>query len=74
MQLTVQLDFEELLNAIRLLSPDQKNVVQRVLNSEDASYSMKSERPQRPLGTMKGLVAHISDDFDAPLTDFDAYQ
>lgn len=32
-----------------------------------------SEKPARRLGTMQGSVTHMSDDFDAPLDDFQEY-
>jgi hypothetical protein len=33
----------------------------------------KKNKPKRRFGSMKGLVVHIADDFDAPLEDFREY-
>ncbi|MDQ3800635.1 MAG: DUF2281 domain-containing protein [Acidobacteriota bacterium] len=33
----------------------------------------KPEKKERKFGSMKGLVKHIADDFDAPLEDFKDY-
>lgn len=75
MELTVQLDFNDLLKAIRQLSPDQKETVKHALSAaEDSEPALDIKKSVRPLGTLKGLVAHMSSDFDAPLADFDSYQ
>lgn len=71
----MQLDFNDLLKAIRQLSPDQKETVKHVLSAgEESNPALNVKQSSRQLGTMKGLVAHMSSDFDAPLADFDAYQ
>ncbi|MGA0556394.1 DUF2281 domain-containing protein [Larkinella sp. VNQ87] len=68
MELTVQVGFEELLQAVEKLSPEEKKALQVVLATETLK-----ERPEpaieRKLGTMKGLVTYMADDFDAPLDD-----
>jgi len=35
---------------------------------------LPESRRKRKLGTLKGLVKSMADDFDAPLEDFDGYQ
>ncbi|GAB3932406.1 DUF2281 domain-containing protein [Larkinella terrae] len=64
MELTVQVSFEELLQAIKKLSPEEKKALQVALATEPAK--------KRKFGTMKGLITYMADDFDAPLDDFKA--
>lgn len=47
----------------------------RQLHATVSSILTKESEPakQRKVGTMKGLVTYIADDFDAPLDDFKEY-
>ena len=49
-----------------IIAKDNKPMVKLVV--------MPNMKPERKLGTAKGLVQFISDDFDAPLDDFADYQ
>ena len=49
-----------------VITRDQKPVARLVAASEPS-------RQTRRLGTMKGTILHIADDFDAPLEDFKEY-
>lgn len=69
MELTVQIGFSQLVEAIRKLPPEQRKSIQSVL--EEDTLPLKSG--PRQFGTLKGLVTYIADDFDAPLDDFKAY-
>ena len=72
MELTVQVGFEELLQAVKKLSPQEKQALQTVLSTETASEKSEPAK-ERQFGTMKGLVTYMADDFDAPLDDFKDY-
>jgi len=41
--------------------------------AELTSTPSPTEKPTRKLGTMKGTVLYMADDFDAPLDDFEEY-
>ncbi|MEZ0487239.1 DUF2281 domain-containing protein [Fibrella aquatica] len=69
MELTVQIGFSQLVQAIRKLLPEQRKSIQSVLE-EDTN---PSKNKPRQFGTLKGLVTYIADDFDAPLDDFKEY-
>jgi hypothetical protein len=43
------------------------------LNLIRVEKNEKPKRKDRKFGSMKGLVKHIADDFDAPLEDFKDY-
>ena len=49
-----------------IIAKDNKPMVKLVV--------MPNIKPERKLGTAKGLVQFIADDFDAPLEDFVDYQ
>jgi len=49
-----------------IIAKDNKPMVKLVV--------MPNIKPERKLGTAKGLVQFIADDFDAPLDDFADYQ
>ncbi|MGM9507638.1 DUF2281 domain-containing protein [Larkinella sp. GY13] len=72
MELTVQVGFEELLQAVKKLSPKEKQALQTVLFTE-TTLEPQGTGKERKLGTMKGLVTYMADDFDAPLDDFKDY-
>lgn len=72
MELTVQVGFEELLQAVKKLSPQEKQALQTVLSTEMVSETSEPAK-ERQFGTMKGLVIYMADDFDAPLDDFKDY-
>ncbi|GAB3321290.1 hypothetical protein GCM10027299_15530 [Larkinella ripae] len=73
MELTVQVGFEELLQAVKKLSPVEKQALQAVLATE-VSSELSGSTKERKFGTMKGLVTYMADDFDAPLDDFKDYR
>ncbi|MGF7217976.1 hypothetical protein GGR92_004153 [Spirosoma lacussanchae] len=70
MEITVQIEFSELVQAIQKLSPEQRKSLQDLL-SHDAGPA--SVLPERTFGTLGGLVTYMADDFDAPLGDFNEY-
>ncbi|KAA9346737.1 DUF2281 domain-containing protein [Larkinella humicola] len=72
MELTAQVGFEELLQAVKKLSPEEKQSLQAVLSTETAAEKPEPAK-ERKFGTMKGLVTYMADDFDAPLDDFKDY-
>ncbi len=53
--------------------------IRRLLDDLESLELIKLEKPEavkkpkRRFGSMKGLVVHIADDFDAPLEDFEDY-
>jgi prevent-host-death family protein len=49
-----------------IIAKDNKPIVKLVV--------LQDVKPERKLGTAKGLVKFIADDFDAPLDDFADYQ
>ncbi|MEZ0609444.1 DUF2281 domain-containing protein [Fibrella sp. WM1] len=69
MELTVQIGFAQLLDAIRKLPPEQRKDIQSALE-KDALQPVMTERK---FGTLKGVVTYLADDFDAPLEDFSGY-
>ncbi|GAB3914119.1 hypothetical protein GCM10028803_59030 [Larkinella knui] len=73
MELTVQVGFEELLSLIKKLPAEQKTIVKSVLEAIETDGDTAPVNSERPLGTMKGLVVYMSDDFDEPLDDFKDY-
>ena len=60
---------------VTILDPD----VKAELNQMESQKRIKIEKPDKPpkkarqFGSMKGLVIHMADDFDAPLDDFKDY-
>lgn len=72
MELTVQIGFSQLIDAIRKLPPEQKKSIQTVLETD--TFAPKSEaNREREFGRLKGLITYIAEDFDAPLDDFREY-
>lgn len=71
MELTVQVGFNELVQAIKKLSPEELRNLQEILQSSSL-YTQSGQ--ERKFGTMKGLINHMADDFDAPINDFNDYQ
>lgn len=60
---------------ITILEPKAKKLLDD-LESLNLIKLKKSEKPKpkaRKFGSMKGLVVHITEDFDAPLEDFKDY-
>lgn len=73
MELTIQVGFEELLRLVQQLPPEQKTIVKSVLEESTPDSPTSNSASERPLGIMKGLVMHMSEDFDEPLSDFKDY-
>ncbi|MGI8494791.1 MAG: DUF2281 domain-containing protein [Pyrinomonadaceae bacterium] len=60
---------------IQILEPKAKKLLDDLANLNLIKFE-KAEKPQRKprkFGSMKGLVKHIAEDFDAPLEDFKEY-
>ncbi|HQU92423.1 MAG TPA: DUF2281 domain-containing protein [Pyrinomonadaceae bacterium] len=60
---------------VRIRDPKVKQILKGLeqadlIELEDVG---KPAKPRRRFGSMKGLVEHIADDFDAPLEDFEEY-
>jgi hypothetical protein len=55
-----------------ILEPKAKKLLDDLanLNLIKVQKTEKSKKKERKFGSMKGLVVHIADDFDAPLEDF----
>ena len=60
---------------VTILEPKVKKLLDDLesLNLIKLQKNEKSEKGKREFGSMKGLVKHIADDFDAPLEDFKDY-
>lgn len=60
---------------VTILEPKVKKLLEDLanLNLIKLQKAEKSERKPRKFGSMKGLVKHIAEDFDAPLEDFKDY-
>ena len=60
---------------VKILGPK----VMRILDDLESLKLIEVEKPGEPkqskrrFGSMKGLVEHVADDFDAPLEDFEEY-
>ncbi len=60
---------------VKILEPK----VRRILDDLESLRLIEVEKPGEPrkpkrrFGSMKGLVEHMADDFDAPLDDFKEY-
>ncbi|NOT48302.1 MAG: DUF2281 domain-containing protein [Acidobacteria bacterium] len=62
--------------SIKILEPKARRLLDDLESLkliEIERKGMAADKPKRRFGSMKGLVVHISDDFDAPLEDFDDY-
>jgi len=70
MEITVQIEFSELVQAIQKLSPEQRKSLQDLLSHDVGPAPVL---PERTFGTLGGLVTYMADDFDAPLDDFNEY-
>lgn len=60
---------------ITILNPKAKKLLEGLVNLNLIKFE-KAKTPkkkERKFGSMKGLVVHISDDFNAPLEDFKDY-
>jgi hypothetical protein len=60
---------------VTILEPKAKKLLDELVNLnlikvQEVEYS---KRKDRKFGSMKGLVKHIAEDFDAPLEDFKDY-
>ncbi|RRB04623.1 DUF2281 domain-containing protein [Larkinella rosea] len=69
MELTVQVGFEELLQAVKKLSLEEKQALQIVLSTETVA-ELSEPAKERQFGTMKGLVTYMANDFNSHLDDF----
>jgi hypothetical protein len=60
---------------IEILEPKAKKLLDDLasLNLIKVKKNEEPKRKPRKFGSMKGLVVHIADDFDAPLEDFKDY-
>ena len=60
---------------VTILEPKAKKLLNDLanLNLIKVQESEKPTKKNRKFGSMKGLVKHIADDFDAPLEDFKDY-
>ncbi len=60
---------------IEILEPQAKKLLDDLVNLNliKVQKTEKPQRKERQFGSMKGLVVHISDDFNAPLEDFQDY-
>lgn len=60
---------------VTILDPKAKKLLEDLanLNLIKVQAIEKPKRKPRKFGSMKGLVVHIADDFDAPLEDFEDY-
>lgn len=60
---------------VTILEPKAKKLLEDLanLNLIKVQEIEKPKRKPRTFGSMKGLVVHIADDFDAPLEDFEDY-
>lgn len=60
---------------VKILEPKIKRLLDDLesLKLIELEKEDKPQKPKRRFGSMKGLVEHIADDFDAPLEDFKEY-
>jgi len=60
---------------VTILEPKAKKLLDDLanLNLIKLQETEKPKKKKRRFGSMKGLVEHIADDFDAPLEDFKDY-
>lgn len=61
--------------SIKILEPKAKRLLDDLesLNLIEIERKGTTGKPKRRFGSMKGLVVHISDDFDAPMEEFEDY-
>lgn len=61
--------------SVKILIPKARRLLDDMesLKLIEIEQKDKAIKPKRRFGSMKGLVVHISDDFDAPLEDFEEY-
>ena len=70
--LTIQEAQSQLSDLIQQLKPGDEIVITEN-NRPVARLIAASAQPQRKLGTLKGTVTYMADDFDAPLDEFKEY-
>ncbi len=60
---------------ITILEPKARKLIDDLasLNLIKVEKDEEPKRKPRKFGSMKGLVVHIADDFDAPMEDFKDY-
>lgn len=60
---------------IEIIEPKAKKILEDLedLDLIKVQKNGNREKKERTFGSMKGLVVHIADDFDAPLEDFKEY-
>ncbi len=60
---------------VEILEPKARKLLDDLasLNLIKVHKTEKPKKKERKFGSMKGLVVHIAEDFDAPLEDFKAY-
>ncbi|MGB3850484.1 MAG: hypothetical protein WA958_11000 [Tunicatimonas sp.] len=65
----------ELVSVIQRMSEEELNRLYQLM-TEGFPYTIsKAEQPlaERPIGSMKGMLVYMADDFNAPLDDFTEY-
>lgn len=67
----LQVNFNQILQLIRQLSPDQKKKIQSFL-SQDLEGHQKESKKRQP-GGLTGFVTYMAEDFDAPMEDMKPY-
>ncbi|HHK41172.1 MAG TPA: type II toxin-antitoxin system Phd/YefM family antitoxin [Planctomycetaceae bacterium] len=70
--ITIQEAQSKLSDLIQQLKPGDEIVITEN-NRPVARLIAASAQPQRKLGTLKGTVTYMADDFDAPLDEFKEY-
>lgn len=59
---------------IEIIEPKAKKILEDLEDMDLIKVQKNGKRKkERKFGSMKGLVVHIADDFDAPLEDFEEY-
>lgn len=60
---------------VEILEPKAIKILEDLeeMNLIKVQKNGKRGKKERKFGSMKGLVVHIADDFDAPLEDFEDY-
>ena len=58
---------------VKILEPKIKRLLADLegLKLIEIQHVKKIDKPKRRFGSMKGLVVHIADDFDAPVEEFE---
>ena len=73
MELKLNIAYQQVFNILKQLPISEWEKLRGEIDKELTKKKQKSIKKEREFGCMKGVVAYMADDFNAPLDDFKDY-